>query len=125
MVEKVRSGMCCMPDCDNPSQLIHISRSDAPFLCDLHQNDGEDTHTGEYLSTANPYYHKWSCCGNIWKKSYCNALADKLRHLPDVPVTAAQLARADEKDKEAKERAKEAERMERWMNRGQEDSYDR
>lgn len=125
MVERVRSGSCCIPGCENPAQLIIYARSDPPFLCDRHQDDGEETHTGEYIPTANPYYHKWTCCDSTWKKCMCGALSAKLRSLSDVPVTAAHFSRADEKDEEAKRRQEENERWERLMNRGQEESYDR
>lgn len=125
MLKKVVSGRCCIPGCEGLTQLVFHSRSDKPYLCNSHLEDGEDTHTGEYASTNNSYSAQWTCCQSSWKKCHCRILGDYYCYRSEIPVTDEQQRQADEKEEAARIRAEENERWERVINAGYEPSYDR
>ncbi len=126
MLKKVIDGHCCVPGCEESTELIFHSRQYKPFLCGYHLDvDGEDTHSGEYLPTNNSYYSQWTCCNSGWKKCHCRILGDLFCYHSEIPVTDEQQKIADNKEEAARVRAEENERMERMLNNGYEPSYDR
>ncbi len=126
MLVKVVNGQCCVPGCDDQSQLVFHSRHFKPYICDYHQSNGEDTHTGEYKpKNPNSTYDQWTCCENGWKCTSCRILGDFFRYRPEIPVSAQQIAHADEKEKAARIQAEQNERWERQMHAGHDEYYDR
>lgn len=125
LFEKVRNGICAVPNCEDKSQLVFYARHLKPYLCYRHQNDGSDTHYGSWVPTENPYYEKWDCCNTSWKLCHCSVFANLFQHRPEIPVTDEQQINADQKCHEAKLQQEENERYERMLNAGRDEAYDR
>lgn len=126
MLDKVRKGKCCILTCSNDSDLIFYARHEAPILCGHHLHDGTDTHAGQYEQTDNPYYMKWTCCGDVWKMSKCRKLTERFdQHAAEIPVTQAQRERADVRQQQADIAEEERRCLEAQYHAGHDEYYDR
>ena len=125
LIAKVKLGLCCMPNCTEGSQLVVHSQDRPPILCRKHQNDGSDTHYGEWVATSNPYNDVWNCCGTNWKLCGCRKLKDMFDGIEGIPVTEEQKRNAQEESDRLVAQQEENERYERMINAGREESYDR
>lgn len=123
LLEKVRSGRCCITGCEEPTVIIRYDRSSKPFVCKTHNDNGELTHYGDWRYENRA--EQWSCCNNNWKLTVCRVLVDKLGHCPDIPVSAEQLKEFDDEMKRRRIVAEEQERYERMLNAGRDECYDR
>lgn len=123
---KVMAGKCCVPDCENSSQLYLSFRDDPPMFCDAHLLDGSETHYGEYKPTKNPYYDVWTCCGSSWKICTCKKLRNYLSAFAArIPISDLQRENFREKERRAEEQAEENRRMEAMYAAGHDEAYDR
>jgi hypothetical protein len=118
LLDKVRSGRCCVKGCEEPTVIIRYDRSSKPIVCKGHYDNGELTHYGEWRD-------QWSCCNNSWKRTVCRMLVDKLGYCPDIPVSDEQLKEFDDEMERRRIVAEEQERWERILNAGREEAYDR
>ena len=125
LLAKARAGTCCLPNCNEPSDLVVHSPEIPPYLCYKHLRDGSDTHYGSWVPTANPYYEKWDCCGTNWKLCSCTALRGKFTSDLNIPTTEDQICRATVEKARLLAEQEENERWARMVNAGQDEAFDR
>jgi hypothetical protein len=125
MVAKVQAGFCCMPNCSEKAQLVVHSQDRPPVLCRKHQNDGSDTHYGEWVSVPGKYFEAWSCCDTNWKLCSCRKLVDLFDSVEGIPVTEEQKKNAQDEADRLTAQQEENERWERMINAGRDEAYDR
>lgn len=116
-------GKCCISGCESQTELIVYAQSEAPKFCQHHIDDGEDTHSGQWINVS-AYHDKWTCCDNNWKKSHCRKLADQLQQYACfIPTTQRQRNAVEEKDRIDTAKREEDEAFYRRM--GYDEGFDR
>jgi hypothetical protein len=131
IVERVISGHCAIPGCQETPQIDLSYRFDGvPLFCDSHQGDGTFSHFGEWGDIYEPDNRRtvtcWSCCKYNWKMSNCSLLREALMvHAAEIPVTEEQRENLRIKERRAEEQAEENRRMEAMYSAGHDEYYDR
>lgn len=116
IMNKVKCGICCVPDCNGMTELQYAS-SDPPYLCGMHLSDTPEwTHAGDYVpidSRDRSVSHQWTCCGSTWRLARCRKLSEFFASkTQEIPVTEFHLRNIAEKNEEARVANLERQRLE-------------
>lgn len=124
-LQKVKEGKCCVNGCNNHTELVLWDQTRPPILCDFHQRDGTDTHSGIYAYSS-AYYNVWTCCQSSYKMSTCWKLLDKfVPYCTEIPITAKHLSGLEDKKRQFEIEDEERRRMEAQYHAGHDEYYDR
>lgn len=128
MLTKAQLGMCCLLNCNEPSALGRSTpfSPNPPILCQKHLRSPEDTHTGKWVPTANPYYENWTCCKQIYKLTVCTKLSDAFSpYASTIRATEEQIQRANQQQLEEQRIRDDWDRLIAMGNAGHDEAYDR
>eukprot|EP01031_Cornospumella_fuschlensis_P026258 gene26258-31723_t len=99
MVLRAQQGLCCIVNCEKPSELIHYARNEPPLFCLEHIKDPSSTHTGAFTLSEKHQRYRWSCCKNIMEYSVCEKVhAALLERAKWIKPTPEHVSRAQDRE---------------------------
>jgi hypothetical protein len=125
-LEKVKRGICCIPHCTKPSELLlsPVMRG-VPLFCEEHLLNGELTHAGQYVSKG-AYHSEWTCCQNGWKLTACRFFVERMNSFADeIPITQGHLDRLANREAIFEREEEDRRRLEASYHSGHDEYYDR